>query len=512
MRCLLHTLRLFAPLIILVFALTAAHGYAEKQFVNGYTSPEGIQFKSNSEQWGREQLAGLYELLLQCGHGEELSRLKAVHLYTERSVSVNGSRVGNYDEKTGTISLFEVDRSPVERTFIHEYGHHFTYYWLMKKEGIYPYQLTSQSLWAGIRELDGYPIRWADKKGLQPSHKWNPGEIMAEDYVLLFGKGYAKKPARPEEIVFRIRQENEFIPPASGLPALRQYWSSISGISGAADLDTPELQAIETIPSQIRYEAEGEATQAELRIKFSSAAVTSNQQVDYAVRLTGYAGGVQPEKMTIELASGSYILTGKQKNFIETSLPLSNLFAGETLPKPMLISVQIWAYHKETDAVVYTPFYDYWFKLDEDFRMSEVPTPFDQQGLRAIFAREGIDRWPIMKLFIDGISVRPKNKPFWKEDSAFVSIEMLSDKLGYSYTYNESLSRYELSKQDQKAYFSLNSEWVNVNGTERLLKKRPIVSNGSLFLTFEDAAMMLQLDSSLDVMDGQLFMVSKKTK
>jgi len=146
--------------------------------------------------------------------------------------------------------------------------------------------------------------------------------------------------------------------------------------------------------------------------------------------------------------------------------------------------------------------------MEGDFRLAEIPTPFDQQGLRAIFAKEGMDRWPVMKLFIDGTSIHPKNKPFWSDGDAFVPIQVVSERLGYTYTYNELLGKYEISKTGQSISISPTSEWAVINGEQKLMKRRPVQNDRTIFLSYEDVSMILQVSATFDAQDGQLFMAS----
>lgn len=121
-------------ILLAIFVIFSDQAVAQRLEAAAYRSPEGIHFVSYSTLWNEQKLKELYESLLKCEHGEELSTLKQVILDPGPSEGKSGSRVGSYNADTQVIRLFEVDTTPVVRTLIHEYGHHFTYYWLQKRK------------------------------------------------------------------------------------------------------------------------------------------------------------------------------------------------------------------------------------------------------------------------------------------------------------------------------------------------------------------------------------------
>ncbi|TVY06720.1 hypothetical protein [Paenibacillus cremeus] len=382
---------------LMIMSTMTPMGYAdERKIESAYNSPEGISFTSYSKKWDEAKLEGLYQMLLNCGHGEELQSLKKVVLDPERSTGKSGARVGGYNENESAIRIYEADVIPVERILVHEYGHHFTYYWLKKKEGKSPNELTEASEWSKLRQLDGYPIRWSGSP-MTYQHKWDPAEIMAEDYVLLFGIASQKPPTRPEEVVNYARHENEYIPSVYTLPAVREYWEKAAGLLAKPLLTEPEIQGMEL------EQASGDEP-ARLKVKLESVKEDwLSGKVLYAAKLVLFptAGG-WPEREIATMESDS-------AEDLEITIPIS---AAEHSNDKYYGHVSIWAYHEDTRQMTNTPLYDNWVELSNINEsnsstsikkvLRDIPPPWDQQGLTNILRNEGLKRWPIMYMMIDG--------------------------------------------------------------------------------------------------------------
>ncbi|WP_218090563.1 hypothetical protein [Paenibacillus solanacearum] len=390
-------------MILLTFfrsALTVSAAGEQRTIERMFTSPEGIQFISYSPMWDETRLRALYRILLNCRHGEELAQLKRVILDPLKSTGQSGFRVGNYNNKEKTIRLFEVDKVPVDATLIHEYGHHFTYYWLKKKEGVYPFELTEKSEWAKLRQLDGYPVRWKNS-GMSYLHKWDPGEIMAEDYVMLFGNSGKPSPRSTEELINFARHENEYIPLVYTTPAVREYWEKLAGLKPSNRLFVPEV-----LEAGVESETDEEGNEhSRLRVLFASAADFSMEMfgrpIRYALQLLLFpTGGGAPERLTAECAS-DFI-----DEDIEASIPLPGI-AG--LNDASFGHLSVWAYHEPTSQFVHTPVYENWYQLHlpggndrSGAVLKDIPPPWEQQGLYAIMRKEGMERWPMLYLFVNG--------------------------------------------------------------------------------------------------------------
>ncbi|MFC4322195.1 hypothetical protein [Litchfieldia salsa] len=159
-----------------------------------FKSPENIMFLSYTENWNEQKLEQLYHELIKNKHGEEIFLLQEVRVIGEPKFSDLRTR-GQYHSLTNTITLYHADTSleasELAGTLSHEYGHHFTYHYL--KEHHLP-----NSTWAKLRGLQGEPVRWDAFWNYSTSHHmWYPQEIIADDYVLLYG---ATKPVKIEDV------------------------------------------------------------------------------------------------------------------------------------------------------------------------------------------------------------------------------------------------------------------------------------------------------------------------
>ncbi|GAA4857147.1 hypothetical protein GCM10023310_40340 [Paenibacillus vulneris] len=377
-----------------------------------YISPEGIRFQSYSTKWDLDKLKGLYEMLLHCEHGEELAELKQVALYPDRSVGKSGYRVGYYNIKNKSIDLYEVDALPIERTLIHEYGHHFTYYWLQKKEGIYPSQLTEASQWSQIRRLDGFPIRWAGTT-LPYSHKWDPEEIMAEDYVLLFGIDSRPLPDRPSDVVNWLRHENDYIPSVLSIPAVRSYWQTAAGLPPKPALKMPVLQQWELVKDETPDEAG-----PKIHVAFSSAAPSNEHKLMYGIRIMGFGeqGGIP-----VSITTG---LEAEGRGQVEASLDMRPLT--QEL-QTFYLHIQVWALEPESKQIMYTPYYMNWFSFDtETGTLKPMTLPLDKQGLRTMLKNEGMESWPLVLMYLNG---KPYNavRKYQESGVDYIPLRLFSD-------------------------------------------------------------------------------------
>ncbi|MGP1907642.1 hypothetical protein ACTSEZ_05685 [Metabacillus sp. JX24] len=157
----------------------------DTRYQASYQSPEGIMFLSYSDEWDEENLKELYKELIQNKHGKEISLLQEVRIQGD---SLNGSATkGRFHALTDTITLYKGDTytnvSSYRDTLSHEYGHHFAYHYI--KSHHFPF-----SEWSKLRGLEDAPVLWdAFWNYSDGNHMWYPQEIMADDYVLLYGSG-----------------------------------------------------------------------------------------------------------------------------------------------------------------------------------------------------------------------------------------------------------------------------------------------------------------------------------
>jgi hypothetical protein len=482
-------LTVFSLLLAICIILSGA-AYAQTNDPVVYTSPEGIQFQSYSELWNEQKLKELYETLLKCDHGEELLSLKQVILYPDKSTGKSGSRVGNYSVETKTIKLYEVDTTPAARTLIHEYGHHFTYYWLQKKEGLNPGQLTESSSWAKVRQLGGFPIRWSGST-LPYVHKWDPGEIMAEDYVLLFGVGGGALSNRVPNVVNLLRHENEYIPSAQSIPALRQYWEELAGFTKKDSIRLPIVQ---------QWNALDDKQEGTNRLIFSSAATRSYQLIQYGIYVTGFneQDGVPIHWTTSVNAIG--------REPVEVNLDLRSALEKQSFNG----FIQIWALDPDSNQLIYTPFYMNWFTYEPSSRsLRAIPPPFVSRGLTAMLQREGMDKWPLVHMVMNGLPLAPMKRYEDKEGNLYVPLRLFSEEAADStkerrVVDDDGGKRLTARFKQYEVHLLLDEQQAVINGVQVRLSQRvrrmgtePMVAVGDLKALFGVNAKWDEAGSSL---------------
>lgn len=223
--------------ILLVTALGGSWGptagAASGKPVATYASPERIQFVSYSKSWSQAKLKALYGELLRNLHGQELAYLSMVVLYPESKEGEAGYADLSYSwteddrsdivmDKGTTIVLYDANRlntvESLSATLSHEYGHHFTHYWLIKKERKLP--SSPDTKWASLRGIKNDPVLFSED-GSEPgyTHMWDAIEIMADDYLALFGSSTAKQTManslkRDDGLGFYGEIENTFVSPS----------------------------------------------------------------------------------------------------------------------------------------------------------------------------------------------------------------------------------------------------------------------------------------------------------
>lgn len=230
-----------------------------------YNSDIGLNIISYSHKWDTEQkLEQIYNELLNNFHSNEINFLSNIYIYPNSPYNTNGI----YYEATITIEdgrfvygkdayieIFNGDKytdiSQIAPTLSHEYGHHFTYYYLVTYENKYSNQWYATE-YAKIRQLDKYKqIDYGFNEVYV--RKWDIAEIVSCDYVQLFGSKLAKKSVDYKDVTERIQknivnyylntsfnalpQENLVLPLAADVDGLYEYWLKLAG----TERETPKL-------------------------------------------------------------------------------------------------------------------------------------------------------------------------------------------------------------------------------------------------------------------------------
>lgn len=272
-----------------------------------YISDTGITIKSYTENWTGDKLIEVYEELLKNTHGEELTYLKNINLYGNNPSG--GKEEGLYNasykkiqllgkekrilSKNNSIDLYNLEnKNEVEsfaKTLSHEYGHHFTLYYLIQYENKTFEQWKDTELYKA-RNLKEFQKITDDYDN---GHEWSVTEIAAEDYVQLYGSPTAKSIHYFEDIANRYSsgtinksttynysiyninpQENRQIPLALELPELILYWEKASGIEIPHKIvSRPNLALVDV--ENLGYD------KVQHTLQWSQSVDENNREVDY---------------------------------------------------------------------------------------------------------------------------------------------------------------------------------------------------------------------------------------
>jgi len=307
-----------------------------------FLSPEGIRFISYSSKWGLEELKELYDIFKQLPKGEEIGYLNRIALLETGSKHANGryfsSMIQINDgpwmlEKGRRIEIYEVHKKSLEEVgwiLAHEYGHHFTYYWLLKAEGKDPDDPAIG--WAKVRQLGGLPVY---ERSIE--HFWDPEEIMADDYAVLFAppalKQWLAKQDRPDLVSV---VENQYLPAAESVPELRVYWARITGL----DLEAPAFKAPEVV--SLKAKRSGRSISYEV--------VTNkplSKDLKYAVLITNRTGPY-----------GAFLVDATPFRNGSAPLTIDAVYSGESK-----YNIRIFAYDPKSNRLTYSP--EVWFDFSD---------------------------------------------------------------------------------------------------------------------------------------------------
>lgn len=265
MNKILKVIAVSAALVIVnATALYAKPRVEYGQPVKTYTSTEGLDIISYSQKWNtQEKLAQVYDELMNNFHSKELNYLDVIYLYPDSPDGANGyyyeaatiSNEGKYVYGNDAyIEIFNADDysdiSQMAGVLAHEYGHHFTYFYLITAENKYSDQWYDTG-YARIRQLDRYDaINYNNNDTDEYVHAWDITEIAAEDYVQLFGSPAARQSVDYKDVSERLKdnlseyfyfdnsynllpQENLNLPLATEVDGLYNYWLNLAGYTAA---------------------------------------------------------------------------------------------------------------------------------------------------------------------------------------------------------------------------------------------------------------------------------------
>lgn len=226
-----------------------------------YVGDSGITIVSFSENWTEKKaLKSIHDELLNNGHGDEIQFLSHVYLYGYEMEDIASyyfpsyNKLGEsyYFEDACQIELYNCDNyttvSDMARYLSHEYGHHFTFYYLMTKEGLLR-QEWSKSDYAKQRMLSQYEsLTFIGDLSKPYVYEWDIAEIIANDYVQLYGSSLARNQEDYLDVKERLElgfenkyyydnqnfnilpQDNMRIPLVTDNPDMYDYFYQLTGV------------------------------------------------------------------------------------------------------------------------------------------------------------------------------------------------------------------------------------------------------------------------------------------
>ncbi len=335
---------------------------AGKKPVATYVSPERIQFVSYSKSWTQAKLKTLYADLMRNLHGEELAYLGKVILSPEQKDDEAGVASMYYSwseddmsdivmDQGTEITLYDADRlktvESLSATLSHEYGHHFTHYWLIKKERKLP--SSPDTKWASLRGIKNYPVVFSED-GSEPgyTHKWDSAEIMADDYMALFGSPTAKQAMansfkQDDGLGFYGEIENTTIPSAMTLQAVRSYWLKLSGLKDPQPLvlKEPKLTGVQAVSDgsggynyKLTFAAASGTSEVARRLQYIVYWTEAGDDtwIDFTTLKTGTSVVVSGDRLASELTLTVYAFDPKTKAFVYAR-PVNYDFSNASKPK-----------------------------------------------------------------------------------------------------------------------------------------------------------------------------------
>jgi soluble lytic murein transglycosylase-like protein len=312
----------------------------------------GVTFESYSSMWKTtDKLKQLEAELLKNKHGEELALLGKVVIIPNSPAGENvlGEYMAHYKFTTTNVSLSANrtiylfggnENTTIESmayTLSHEYGHHFSFYQLLNRENKMP----------GTWKSSQYATSRGVETTTSPAHDkpfgeyiWALTEIMAEDYVQLFGSDTAIKESA---------QMNVELPTTFDVPAIQQYWNKyLPGFEPKSELPfyltgyevnssnanmynlQLLLQNLNRKPTYV-HATEGTGTYASVRLDTIKDADESNKMYNYR-QLTSDVNWIldKTESETMRLTAIQHSDTGFNRGSKSLKLNYKNLASNVT--------------------------------------------------------------------------------------------------------------------------------------------------------------------------------------
>jgi hypothetical protein len=210
----------------LIFLLTGYEAHSEQRMDYGepvcsYVGDDGISVISFSQEWSTVQkLKSVHDELLKNEHGEEIDYFSTIYIYPDSPDGVASyyhddyylGDDGVYHYSDGRyMEIFDGDEyttlSEIARLISHEYGHHFFFYYYITNKNLTK-DMWINSEYASIRGLDNIEaITYLGNVSNIYNHEWDIVEILADDYVQIYGSSLAKSTRDYLDVQERIDQD-----------------------------------------------------------------------------------------------------------------------------------------------------------------------------------------------------------------------------------------------------------------------------------------------------------------
>jgi len=248
--------------------------YARHDALFYFEAPEGFSIISHSKEWNEDMLNLLYHELKQNKHGDEIEKLSEIVVYGHGNDEMNALATYSpgitsasffihfpafpenfrveFPKFIGRINIYGGDtRTTIESiagSLSHEYGHHYTFYYMFDYE-MRQNDLLTESTFAEFREVHRFNLIGRvseDADYFRYRHRYLI-EIAAEDYVQLMGSPSTRRvvdfidikqiaegataPSDTSGARNAFPQENMMIPLPTEVPGLAEYFYSYIDIA-----------------------------------------------------------------------------------------------------------------------------------------------------------------------------------------------------------------------------------------------------------------------------------------
>lgn len=438
----------------------SAEGAKVNTIYGNYTSEEGVKWTSYSTKWDTKRLQQLNQVLLNNAHGEEIYKLREVIIYSDDFMSGTYEKgvIGTYHNNTIELAFGDYrTEEEILYTLTHEYGHHFTMYYLPSLE------LWNE--WAKVRNLDLYPVILGPEI-LGQSYEWEKPELVVNDYIMFYASpeirliGFDSDSQHGFENVLYREPFNKDVTYGDTVPGLRDFWENITGIKTTSkQLTIPKLHSIKTEKEHAKNFIGDDITYYSHTFYFSG----MNTDTSYALNKNGfYCYSHEPCFFKLsedELdENGLYAITLKISNLVN--------------------NISLYAFDPESGN--YAESLKYFFIEEDSGILKAAPYNMIQPvGLSELYDPKEYKRiW----IFVNNVLQAYNSQPQIINGSTFVPFRELMESMGAVVRWDGVNQTVTATLGDQTISFVPNSIKIVINEVTKTLSPAPIFVNNSTFV------------------------------